>query len=113
MRKLTNEMKLLLMKYDEGSHDHSIQEENFFKGSNIKYFLCDRAKIYETIEKDLAEFYIERCSRWFHARHCLVDAYITDKRMKSLLLLINALFYIERESVRRMHTPELRFKFRL
>ena len=110
---LSDEVKLLLMKYDEGSRDHSIQEENFFKGSNIKYFLCDRAKMYETIEKDLAEFYVERCSCWFHARHYLVDAYITDKRMKSLLLLINSLFYIEQESVKRKHTPEQRFKFRL
>lgn len=110
---LSQEVKLLVMKYQEGSRDHSIQEENFFKGSNIKYFLCDRAKMYETIEKDLAEFYIERCSCWFHARHYLVDAYITDERMKSLLLLINALFYIEQESVRRKHTPDQRFKFRL
>ena len=101
------------MKYKEGSRDHSIQEENFFKGSKIKYFLSDRAKMYETIEKDLAEFYVERCSCWFHARHYLVDAYITDERMKSLLLLINALFYIEQESVRRKHTPDQRFKFRL
>ena len=110
---LSNEVKLLVMKYKEGSRDHSIQEENFFKGSDIKYFLCDRAKMYETIEKDLAEFYVERCSCWFHARHYLVDAYITDGRMKSLLLLINALFYIEQESVRRKHTPDQRFKFRL
>lgn len=110
---LSNEVKLLVMKYEEGSRDHSIQEENFFKGSNIKYFLCDRAKMYETIEKDLAEFYVERCSCWFHARHYLVDAYISDERMKSLLLLINALFYIEQESVRRKHTAEQRFKFRL
>ena len=110
---LSNEVKLLVMKYKEGSRDHSIQEENFFKGSDIKYFLCDRAKMYETIEKDLAEFYVERCSCWFHARHYLVDAYITDGRMKSLLLLINALFYIEQESVSRKHTPDQRFKFRL
>lgn len=110
---LSNEVKLLVMKYEEGSRDHSIQEENFFKGSKIKYFLSDRAKMYETIEKDLAEFYVERCSCWFHARHYLVDAYITDERMKSLLLLINALFYIEQESVRRKHTPDQRFKFRL
>ena len=110
---LSNEVKLLVMKYEDGSRDHSIQEENFFKGSKIKYFLSDRAKMYETIEKDLAEFYVERCSCWFHARHYLVDAYITDGRMKSLLLLINALFYIEQESVRRKHTPNQRFKFRL
>ena len=110
---LSREVKLLVMKYEEGSRDHSIQEENFFKGSNIKYFLCDRAKMYETIEKDLAEYYVERCSCWFHARHYLVDAYITDRRMKSLLLLINALFYIEQESARRSHTPDQRFKFRL
>lgn len=110
---LSQEVKLLVMKYEEGSRDHSIQEENFFKGSNIKYFLCDRAKMYETIEKDLTEYYVERCSCWFHARHYLVDAYITDGRMKSLLLLINALFYIEQESVRRNHTPDQRFKFRL
>lgn len=110
---LSEEVKLFVMKYDEGSRSHIVQEENFFKGSNIRYFLCDRAKMYETIEKDLAEFYVERCSCWFHARHYLVDAYLTDKRMKPLLLLINALFYIERESARRKHTPEQRFKFRL
>ncbi len=110
---LSQEVRLLVMKYDEGSRDHGIQEENFFKGSKVRYFLSDRAKMYETIEKDLAEFYVERCSCWFHARHYLVDACITDVRMKSLLLLINALFYIEQESVRRKHTPDQRFKFRL
>lgn len=74
---------------------------------------CDRAKMYKTFEKDLAEFYVERCSCWFHARHYLVDAYITDERMKSLLLLINALFYIKEEAVRWKHAAEQRFKFRL
>ena len=110
---LSQEVKLLVMKYKEGSRDHSIQEENFFKNSNIKYFLSDRAKMYETIEKDLVEFSVERCSCWFHGRHYLVDAYIVDKRLKPIILLINALFYIEQESVRRKHTPEQRLKFRL
>ena len=31
--------------------------------------------------------------------------------MKSLFLLINSLFYIKQESVKRKHTPEQRFKF--
>lgn len=110
---LSQEVRLLVMKYKEGSRDHSIQEENFFKNSNIKYFLCDRAKMYETIEKNLVEFCVERCSCWFHGRHYLVDAYITDERLKPILLLANALFYIEQESVRRKHTPEQRLKFRL
>ena len=110
---LSLEHKLLVMMYDEGSRCHSIQEEKLFIDSDIKYFLADRATIYQTIERDLEEYHVERAACWFHYRHYLVDAYIVDNRVKNLITLTNALFYIERESSLRKHTSEQRFRFRL
>lgn len=110
---MSPEQKLVVMLYKDGSRGHEVQEERIFKGSNIKYFLSDRAKIYETIERNLEEYHLERASCWFHFRHYLVDAYIVDNRVSPILQLTNSLFYIERESVKRNHTPEQRFQFRL
>lgn len=110
---LSLEQKLVVMLYKDGSRGHEVQEAKIFKDSCIKYFLADRAKIYETIEKNLAEYRIERASCWFHARHYLVDAFIVDNRMEPIIQLINSLFYIERESAKRHHTPDQRYQFRL
>jgi hypothetical protein len=57
------------MLYEDGSRSHTIQEEEIFKGSNIKSFIADRAPLYETIVKDLEEYHIVRAACWFHARH--------------------------------------------
>lgn len=110
---LSPEQKLVVMLYDEGTRSHELQEEKVFKGSSIKYFIADRAKLYETIENDLVEYHVERTACWFHGRHYLVDAFIVDKRVKHLIQMINLLFEIERQSVDRKHTPEQRFIFRL
>lgn len=88
-------------------------KELIFKGSDIKCFLADKAKMYETIVKDLEEYHIQRASCWFHLRHYLVDGYVTDHRLKEPIMLTNGLFYIEKESARRKHTPEQRLRFRL
>lgn len=110
---LSPEKKLVVMLYRDGSRDHTIQEENFFKDSNIKCFIADRTPLYETIVKDLEEYHIVRAACWFHLRHYLVDAYIVDSRVLALIQLINMLFYIERESARRKHSFEQRLRFRL
>lgn len=110
---LSLEKKLVVMLYKDGSRDHSIQEELIFRGSDIKCFLADKAKMYETIEKDLEEYHIVRASCWFHFRHYLVDGYVSDSRLKEPIMLVNGLFYIEKESARRKHTPEQRLRFRL
>lgn len=48
-----------------------------------------------------------------HARHYLVDAYLVDSRMEMLLILINALFYIERVFLQEDdQSPEHRLEFR-
>ena len=110
---LSLEQNLVVMLYKDGSRDHSIQEEILFRDSEIKYFLADRASIYTAIEKDLCEFFLVRASCWFHARHYLVDAYVSDPRVYDIIEYINFLFYVERESMKRMHTHGQRYRFRL
>ena len=68
---------------------------------------------YPAIVKDLEGQEILRQACWFHARHYLVDAYLVDPRMESLLILINALFYIERVFLQEDdQSPEHRLEFR-
>ena len=74
---------------------------------------ADRAVLYETIEKDLEEMGLVRTACWFHARHRFVDAYISDHRVRVIILMMNYLFQIERESKIRKHTPKQRRRFRL
>ena len=95
---LSPDMKTVVMLYADGSRSHTIQEEEIFKGSNIKSFIADRAPLYETIVKDLEEYHIVRAACWFHARHKFVNAYISDKRMAQIIDLINGLFMIERQA---------------
>ena len=95
---LSPDMKTVVMLYADGSRSHTIQEEEIFKGSNIKSFIADRAPLYETIVKDLEEYHIVRAACWFHARHKFVNAYISDKRMAQIIDLINGLFMVERQA---------------
>lgn len=95
---LSPDMKTVVMLYVDGSRSHTIQEEEIFKGSNIRSFIADRAPLYETIVKDLEEYHIVRAACWFHARHKFVNAYVSDKRVSSIIDLINALFKVERQA---------------
>lgn len=72
---------------------------------------ADRAVLYETIEKDLEEMGLVRTACWFHARHRFVDAYISDHRVRVIVLMMNYLFQIERESKIRRHTAKQRRRF--
>ena len=110
---LSLEKKLVVMLYKEGSRDHGIQEESFFRDSDIKCFLADRAPLYQTIERDLEEYHIMRAACWFHFRHYMVDAYISDSRVYDIIEYVNFLFYVEKESAKRNHTHEQRQRFRL
>ena len=110
---LSQEKKLVVMLYKEGSRSHEIPEEKIFKGSLIECFTADRAPLYVAMEKDLEEYYLQRQACWQHARHYLVDAFVSDHRVLVLIQLINALFLIERESKSRNHTAEQRHRFRL
>lgn len=110
---LSLEKKLCVMLYDEGTRDHKLQEEKIFKGSSIEGFVADRAPQYPAIVKDLEGQELLRQACWFHARHYLVDAYLVDSRMETLLILINALFYIERVFLQEDdQSPEHRLEFR-
>ena len=110
---LSLEKKLCVMLYDEGTRDHMLQEEKIFKDSSIVGFVADRAPQYPAIVKDLEKQELLRQACWFHARHYLVDAYLVDSRMEMLLILINALFYIERVFLQEDdQSPEHRLKFR-
>lgn len=101
------------MLYDEGTRDHMLQEEKIFKDSSIVGFVADRAPQYPAIVKDLEGQELLRQACWFHARHYLVDAYLVDSRMEMLLILINALFYIERVFLQEDdQSPEHRLEFR-
>ena len=110
---LSMEAKLCVMEYKEGSRSHSVQEDVIFKDSCIRVFTADRAVLYETIEKDLEEMGLVRTACWFHARHRFVDAYISDHRVRVIILMMNYLFQIERESKIRKHTAKQRRRFRL
>lgn len=92
---LSPEKRLVYMVYKEGSRSHEIQKE-IIQGSNIRTITCDRASIYRTIEDSLEEYGLIRSSCWFHARHCLTDAYLTDHRMGPIIGAMNGLFRIER-----------------
>ena len=110
---LSLEKKLCVMLYDEGTRDHMLQEEKIFKDSSIVGFVADRAPQYPAIVKDLEKQELLRQACWFHARHYLVDAYLVDSRMEMLLILINALFYIERVFLQEDdQSPEHRLEFR-
>ena len=110
---LSMEAKLCVMEYKEGSRSHSVQEDAIFKDSCIRVFTADRAVLYETIEKDLEEMGLVRTACWFHVRHRFVDAYISDHRVRVIILMMNYLFQIERESKLRKHTAKQRRRFRL
>ena len=110
---LSLEKKLVVMLYKEGSRSHEIPEEKIFRGSLIECFTADRAPLYTAIEKDLVEYSLQRQACWQHARHNLVDAFVSDHRVLVLIKLINCLFLVERESKARGHTPEQRYRFRL
>ena len=110
---LSLEKKLVVMLYKEGSRSHEIPEEKIFKGAMIECFTADRAPMYVALEKDLEEYYLQRQACWQHARHYLVDAFVSEHRVLVLIQLINALFLIERESKSRNHSPEQRHRFRL
>ena len=113
---LSLEKKLVVMLYGAGSRSHTIPEEQIFEHSNIKYFTADRAKLYETVVKDIEEKYdvkITRTACWFHARHYFVDAFIVDHRVRPIIKLMNYLFYIERVADEKGKTGETRLKFRL
>ena len=110
---LSLEKKLVVMLYKEGSRSHEIPEEKIFKDSLIQCFTADRAPLYVALEKDLEEYYLQRQACWQHARHYLVDAFVSDHRVLVLIQLINALFLIERESKSRNQTSEQRHRFRL
>ena len=110
---LSLEEKLVAMLYKEGSRSHEIPEEKIFRGSLIECFTADRAPLYVALEKDLEEYYLQRQACWQHARHYLVDAFVSDHRVLVLIQLINALFLIERESKARGHGAEQRYRFRL
>lgn len=113
---LSLEKKLVVMLYGEGSRSHVIPEEQIFEHSNIRYFTADRAKLYDTVVKDLEEKYgvkITRTACWFHARHYFVDAYIADPRVKTIIKLMNYLFYIERVANEKNKRGRKRLTFRL
>ncbi len=110
---LSLEKKLVVMLYKEGSRSHEIPEEKIFRGSMIECFTADRAPLYTAIEKDLVEYSLQRQACWQHARHNLVDAFVSDHRVLVLIQLINGLFLVEKESKARGHSPEQRYRFRL
>lgn len=110
---LSLEKKLVVMLYKEGSRSHEIPEEKIFRGSLIECFTADRAPLYVALEKDLEKYYLQRQACWQHARHYLVDAFVSDHRVLVLIQLINALFLIEREFKARGHSAEQRYRFRL
>ena len=112
---LSPEMKMVVMLYDEGTRGHSVPEEMIFRDSNIKCFIADRLSAYATIVKDLEEYNLVRACCYFHGRHYLCDAYVSDSRALPAINLINALFLVEKqakdENMDRWQRLKLRLKY--
>lgn len=87
---LSLEKKLVSMVYDEGTRSHEVQEKAFFRESNIRLFMADRAPLYSTIVKDLEEYEIERAACWVHSRRLFINAFLSDERVRPFLKMINA-----------------------
>lgn len=109
---LSLEKKLVAMVYDEGSRSHEVQEKAFFRESDIKLFMADRAPLYSTIVKDLEEYEIERAACWVHSRRLFLNAFLSDERVRPFLKMINAIFWIDKESKRLGHNFNQRQKYR-
>ncbi|MBP9993433.1 MAG: transposase [bacterium] len=109
---LSLEKKLVSMVYDEGTRSHEVQEKAFFSDSKIKLFMADRAPIYSTIVKDLEEYEIERAACWVHSRRLFINAFLSDERVRPFLKMINAIFWIDKESKRLGHSFEQRQRYR-
>lgn len=58
-----------------------------FRGSLIECFTADRAPLYVALEKDLEEYYLQRQACWQHARHYLVDAFVSDHRVQNIAFM--------------------------
>lgn len=87
------EKELVVMLYGEGSRSHDIPRQMLSEGADIRIFMADRAALYESIVKSIEEKYgieIKRSACWFHARHYFVDAFISDKRVKKIIELMNS-----------------------
>ena len=84
---LSLEKKLVVMLYKEGSRSREIPEEKIFRGSLIECFTADRAPLYVALEKDLEEYYLQRQACWQHARHYLVDAFVSDHRVQNIAFM--------------------------
>ena len=109
---LSLEKKLVAMVYDEGSRNHEVQEKAFFRDSKIKLFMADRAPLYNVIIKDLEEYDIERAACWVHSRRLFINAFLSDERVRPFLKMINAIFWIDKESKRLGHSFEQRQRYR-
>ena len=94
---ISTERKLVVMLYEEGSRSSEVQLKNIFKNSSIEFFTSDRAALYGTIENCMLEYGVIRTACWFHARHKLVDAYTSDKRVGPIIEMINTVFIAEGE----------------
>ena len=69
-----------------------------------------------SLEKKMEEKYgieIKRSACWFHARHYFVDAFIADHRVRTIIKLMNYLFYIERVANEKNKRGKARLAFRL
>ena len=102
-----------LLKQQIGQGNTDLSEELDKANERISMLSEDLSVLYETIEKDLEEMGLVRTACWFHARHRFVDAYISDHRVRVIILMMNYLFQIERESKIRKHTAKQRCRFRL
>lgn len=89
---LSPSARLLLLIYDEGSRVHQVQEQ-IMEGSSIECFVCDKAKMYPKIVKDLGNLIRAGC--WVHWRRDLLALTEYDKRFLPILRALQILFGLE------------------
>lgn len=96
---LSPSAKLLLLLYDEGSRGHVVQEK-IMRDSKTECFVCDKAKMYPKIVKDIINALdreIIRGSCWVHWRRDIFELARHDKRFKPILDALRILFGFERK----------------
>ena len=97
LNKLNQYKNLYLQVSNENAHlKHAISKHEDELKANRKTIESMDCRILELEEELIEAEQNERSACWFHARHYFVDAFIADHRVRTIIKLMNYLFYIER-----------------
>ena len=114
LNKLNQYKNLYLQASNENAHlKHAISKHEDELKANRKTIESMDCRILELEEELIEAEQNERSACWFHARHYFVDAFIADHRVRTIIKLMNYLFYIERVANEKNKRGKARLAFRL